>query len=331
MFTTSLHVPVPVFLTVPTKPDAPITHNFFPATNSHTISSHNTLIIFINGLGLPASSWIPAITILQTQLESCPAILSYDRFGQGLTTSRDPLDGQTGKELGHDFLDVAHDLHNIILTIAAKEFSLQISEVENGSLRLLLVAASIGAPIARLYAQNYRGIVSGLVILDSNIANVNYSDFLPDPDLPGFDNDTLLSDGCTLEQYREARLKLARMFDLNVRNLENIDRTNSPALLPYSDQPKLVGTSQTGPLLSVVGHYPETFTDLSYTMMGTPKSLSRITNEYWAQYNAGLTKITDAEKCKGVVIAKGCGHFIQKDDPGFVAQVISGMIKELSW
>ncbi|KAH9213030.1 Alpha/Beta hydrolase protein [Leptodontidium sp. 2 PMI_412] len=319
------------FLTIPTKPNAAISYSFFPATTSPASSSHNALIVFVNGLGLPASSWVPTIASLQKLVPTCPAILTYDRFGQGLTTSRDPLDGQRGKELGHDLLDVANDLHEIILWVAASELGLQSPDVEGGKARLLLVGASIGAPIARLFVQNHEGMASGMIILDSNIANVNYSDFLPDPDSSDFDGGSLLSDDCTLEQYREARLKLTRIFDLKVKNSESLDRSNSSVLLPYSYQPKLVGIGKAGPLLSVVGHDPETFADLSYDMMGTPKSLSKITNEYWAEYNEGLTKITDEGKCKGVVIARGCGHFIQKDNPEFVAQQISGMITELGW
>ncbi|CZS92656.1 hypothetical protein WAI453_006623 [Rhynchosporium graminicola] len=329
MSASSLSVSVPGFLSISTKPNAPISYTFFPAIDLHPTPYYKTLIVCVNGLGLPAASWIPAITTLQSLLQSCPAILTYDRFGQGLTTSRDPLDGQKGKELGHDFLDVAYDLHQIILKVAAKKLGLQRSQVEHGSLQLLLVGASIGAPIARLFAQSYQNLVSGLVLLDSNIANVNYSDFLPDPESPDFDADSLLSTDCTLKQYREARLKVTNMFDLNAKNPEGLDRTNSPVLLPYSNQPKLLGPGESGPLLSVVGHDPDTFADVSLAMMGIPKSLSKITNEYWAQYNDSLTEITDVGKCKGVVTAKGCGHFIQKDNPYFVAQVISDMVKEL--
>ncbi|KAH7395710.1 hypothetical protein BKA64DRAFT_66606 [Cadophora sp. MPI-SDFR-AT-0126] len=323
----------PGYLNIPSKPNAPISYSFFPATTSPpTTVSYDTLIVFVNGLGLPAASWIPTIASLQSYLVgACPALLTYDRFGQGLTTARDPSDGQKGKELGHDLIDVANDLHEIILATAASNFGLQSTAVENGKLHLLLVCASVGAPIARLYVQNHQGIVSGMIFLDSNIANVNYSDFLPDPDSPGFDKNALHLDDCTLEEYRESRTKLSRMFDLKVKNPESLDRTSSPSLLPYSNKPKLVGTDHSGPLLSVVGHDPETFAELSYEMMGTPRSLSRITNGYWAEYNENLTQITDKEKCKGVVIAKGCGHFIQRDDPAFVAKQISSMAKELGW
>jgi hypothetical protein len=54
-------------------------------------------------------------------------------------------------------------------------------------------------------------------------------------------------------------------------------------------------------------------------------------NRYWAKYNEGLTKITDEDKCDGVVIAKGCGHFIQKDDPRIVAKEVQSMIEKLGW
>ncbi len=57
-----------------------------------------------------------------------------------------------------------------------------------------------------------------------------------------------------------------------------LDRTTSPALLPFADGPKLVGVGGIGPELTVVGHDPETFSEMSLQMMGTPKVLSQITN-----------------------------------------------------
>jgi pimeloyl-ACP methyl ester carboxylesterase len=53
---------------------------------------------------------------------------------------------------------------------------------------------------------------------------------------------------------------------------------------------------------------------------------------HWAIYNSGLTRLTDEGKCdRGVVIAKGCGHFIQVDDPVFVAEEIEKMVGRLGW
>lgn len=267
----------PEILTIPSKPESPISHTFFPAIQQ-SVSSTQRLIIFINGLGLPAASWLPSISLLRS-LDSCPAILTYDRFGQGLTTSRDPIDGVPGKEQGHDFLGVANDLHEIILTISTTRLGLIASDKSQDKLHVLLLGASIGAPIARLYTQHHPGLVAGMILLDSNIANVNYSDFLPDPSSPDFAEKKFLDEDCNLEQYREARAKLVAMFDLKVKNPENLDRTTSPQLLPYADAPKLVGVGEAGPELSVVGHDPETFANMSLMMMGTPRSLSRITNE----------------------------------------------------
>jgi hypothetical protein len=56
-----------------------------------------------------------------------------------------------------------------------------------------------------------------------------------------------------------------------------------------------------------------------------------INDRYWAKYNEGLTRITDDDRCDGVVIAKGCGHFIQKDDPSFVATEVAKLMEKLRW
>jgi pimeloyl-ACP methyl ester carboxylesterase len=268
-------LPSPEFLSIPSKPSAPISYTFFPAINP-SASPQKHLIVFVNGLGLPASSWLLSIQILHNTIKSCPAILTYDRYGQGLTTARDPIDTQ--KELGHDFIDVSNDLHEIIMTIAVSKLDLQKSDLEVGKLHLILVGASIGAPITRLYIQDHPGIVAGVILLDSNIA-VDYSAVWPDPDAPGFDPSLVVSDDCTLEQYRIERAKVARMFDLKVKNPEGLDRSNSAVLVPHADAPKLMGLDGKGPLLTVVGHDPETFKEMSFLMMGTPQSLSeKLTN-----------------------------------------------------
>jgi hypothetical protein len=54
-------------------------------------------------------------------------------------------------------------------------------------------------------------------------------------------------------------------------------------------------------------------------------------HRYWAKYNQSLTHITDEGKCDGVVIATGCGHFIQVDDPSFVAKQATKMLERLGW
>ena len=262
--------PPPCPLTIPSKPDAPIMCTFFPG--NHRNGNVRYLIVFVNGLGLPASSWLAGISLLQKAVAICPPILTYDRYCQGLTTAHDPLDNIKGS---HDFLDVVDDLHEIIIKVATSKFELKQSEVESGKLHLLLVGASIGGPIIRLYTQHHPGIVAGAIILDSNIANANYSDIWPNPDDPSFDPTTVIADDCpTVADYRAARDKLAKMFDLNVKNPEFLDRSTGPSLLPAANTPKLFGPGGCGPFLSIVGHDPVTFADGSLEKMGTPKSLS---------------------------------------------------------
>lgn len=76
------------------------------------------------------------------------------------------------------------------------------------------------------------------------------------------------------------------MFDLNVKNNENLDRSIGPALLPRADGPRLWFGSMFGPYLSIVGHDPETFAQRSLESMGTPKSLSNKFTNPWVQLQA---------------------------------------------
>jgi hypothetical protein len=52
-------------------------------------------------------------------------------------------------------------------------------------------------------------------------------------------------------------------------------------------------------------------------------------NPVWHQYNQGLASLTSREKAKGPIIAKDCGHFIQRDDPEFVATEIYDMLQRM--
>jgi pimeloyl-ACP methyl ester carboxylesterase len=49
----------------------------------------------------------------------------------------------------------------------------------------------------------------------------------------------------------------------------------------------------------------------------------------WEEYNKGLALLTRKERVKGPVIAKGCGHFIQRDDADFVAREICELLLRL--
>lgn len=61
-------------------------------------------------------------------------------------------------------MDVVEDLHEIVITVAASELGLEMKDVEIRKLGLMLVGASIGAPVARLYAHFHPGKVAGMCL-----------------------------------------------------------------------------------------------------------------------------------------------------------------------
>lgn len=236
-------------------------------------------------------------------------MLAYDRYGVGLTEDLDPLDHGREPGHGHDCSDAAEDLHHLIGHFS-KESKLQSGE----KLRVVLVGNSIGCAIARLYAERYP--VAAVLLLDSIMANSNF-DFWPDPDKQGFDKRELPAD-VSVEVLREQRAKFAAIFRPDVINREGLSRRNLAKLLPHSDAPML-GNQRETPWVTVVGHDFDTFAAESLRTMGTPIGLSMMyMNPMWHKYNQGLVHITDREKSKGPIFAKGCGHFIQRDDPDFV-------------
>ena len=125
----------------------------------------------------------------------------------------------------------------------------------------------------------------------------------------------------SVEVLRVQRAKFAAVFSPEVINREGLSRRNLAKLLPHSDAPTL-GAHQDGrPWVTVVGHDFDAFAAESLRTMGTPIGLSMTyMNPIWHKYNQGLVHITDREKSKGPIFAKGCGHFIQRDDPDFVVR-----------
>jgi pimeloyl-ACP methyl ester carboxylesterase len=260
-------------INLPSKPEAPIAYQLFTQNADDTTSR---LIVFLNGLGLPAASWIPAVNHIQESGgASVPPILLYDRFGQGETKSRDPIDQLPGKEsgYGHDFLDVIKDLDELIGAVARNELKVDSSAIKTKKLQIVFVAASIGVHIARLYAQHHPGTVVGILMLDSNIGNKEYSELWPDPTSPDFDPKMVVSDDCTLEQYLTSVNKLAKMFDSDVKNSEGLDRRNLKNLLPDPSLPKLDTIDEAGLWITVVGHDPEYFAEENYRRLAVPRSL----------------------------------------------------------
>ena len=52
-------------------------------------------------------------------------------------------------------------------------------------------------------------------------------------------------------------------------------------------------------------------------------------NRPWTEYNEGLLKLTEPERRSGVLLAPGCGHFIQKDNPEFVANIVAELLRKV--
>ena len=259
------------FASLPSKPNAQLAYEYLHPDASP--DTRSTLIVFINGLGLPSVAWKPTVSIIQdSYMVDKVQLLTYDRYGQGATTDRDPLDSQPGKEpgYGHDLSDATRDLHELLQTVTPPESKRRY---------LILVASSIGAHIARLYAHKYPRSVSGMLILDSNIGNQELLYLWPDPWTPDFDAKEVEAEDCTLEQYVDAYTKLSKMFNSDVKNPEGLDRRNIKDLLPDPASPKLTGPDDKSIWLTVVGHDPEAFAEEGFKIMKTPKSLTmRFTN-----------------------------------------------------
>ena len=287
------------------KPNASIHYTFTKG------SSDCIIVVFLNGLMSDKSSWTPIMAGIIRQRKGTPAgfpsMLAYDRYGQGMTSDRDPQD--EGKEAGHghDCASAADDLHYLIQQIAKEQLGHEVSNI-----RIILVANSIGCAIARLYAYNHP--VAALLFLDSIMANSHF-DLWPNPDTP-LGHEELGE--VTLDVLREQRAKFAAIFHPSVINREGLSRRDLAELLPYSDHPK-IGVEGHQPWLTVVGHDFDAFAEESLRTMGTPKFLSmKYSNPVWHSYNEGLAILVHEDKRKGPIQAKGCGHFIQRDDPNFV-------------
>ncbi|KAJ2990068.1 hypothetical protein NUW58_g3141 [Xylaria curta] len=251
------------------------------------------LVVFLNGLIAPQAFWLPIMALILRRLDSSdsgaagshgsrPQMLAYDRYGQGRTIDRDPSDEGKEEGYGHDTLNVAHDLHQLIS---------QVTRDSESPKRIMFVANSIGCAVARLYAQNHPGTVAGMLLLDSIMANSDFVSIFPDPDGRGFDPGSLPQD-VTPKMLRETRKKFREVFHPSVKNPEGLDRRNLATLLPDADKPSLdQGFGGRPPLVTVVGHDPEWFAKESLqSWMETPISISmNYTNPVWHRYNQGLS------------------------------------------
>ncbi|KAF1970844.1 alpha/beta-hydrolase [Bimuria novae-zelandiae CBS 107.79] len=315
-------------ITLEGKPGARIAYTYYPASASkpsHLNPFSKSLVVFLNGMVQPRASWNAAINIFHekqiTNRLPYPALLTYDRYGQG-DSDRDPDDPPAdGPAHGHDVMSVVHVLYQFTQQIWKEHLD------PTDSPCFIFVGNSIGCAIGRLFAQTYPGTVLGLMFLDSVIANTDFVSLWPDPDAPLF-NPSILPPSTTAGDIRSARTNMSRMFHPDVPSREGLSRRNLPKLLPDANGPKLEGYHSEGPYVTVVGHDWETFAlQTEKGMMKVPQLLTMTyVNPVWQKYNEGLTKITDQGKAIGPLIAVGSGHFVQVDQPGFVADELVSLL-----
>ncbi|KAK3296345.1 Alpha/Beta hydrolase protein [Chaetomium fimeti] len=313
-------------ITLKTKPGAPLHVSIAHHQPQDERQLSDTLVVFLNGLVLPRAGWFETVEHL-SKLRSdsnqpTPALLCYDRYGQGKSDS-DPFDIQDSP-YGHDARAAIADLHQLLIQVSQDELHRQVED-----LRIILVCNSIGCPLARLYAAEHPGRVGAYLFLDSMMANTDFVSVFPDPAEPDFD-ESQLAEGVTAEGLRHARDKFREFFHPTVPNSERLDRRNLRELLPHASEPALPNApGGDPPLLTVVGHDWDEFADqCEKGPLAVPKAIiNTYMNPAWGTYNEGLTRLVQVTS--DVKIAKGCGHFIQKDDPAFVAGKIDGILNEL--
>ena len=233
---------------LPQKPGAHIAYSCFK--DKQQPNAQKTVIVFLNGLMTDKSTWLPVMAgIIRQRKDTAagvPSMLAYDRYGQGLTESRDPQDQGREQGHGHDCADAAADLHQLLKVLNPDPHC------------LILVGNSIGCAIARLYASKYP--VSAVLMLDSVMANSNF-DFFPNPDAADFDKSQLPED-VTTEVLKAQRAKTLAIFSPGVPNKEGLSRRNLADLLTHSDGPPLQGQGRQ-PWVTVVGHDFDTFAEES--------------------------------------------------------------------
>ena len=315
----------PLGIQLPHKFGATIKYRFFPGTNDH--GPKPSLVIFLNGLLTSMDTWLPIISGLRDSvLTKTPAILCYDRFGQGFTEDRDPLDRGREPGHGHDCNDAAQDLNELLEKTCLQYFDRPLDE----SFDIVLVGNSIGCAIARLLVPLCTIPIKGFLFLDSIMANSDF-DLWPDPDSPDFDPVGLppeLANGGLKEQRKAF---LAR-FGPNVVNKEGLNRRNLLNLLPNSTGPPLI-KGPVHPWLTVAGHDPVVFANNSFEQMGTSTYLSsQYTNPAWHRYNQDLTRLTCLMRNRDrsePVIVNSAGHFVQQDRPDFVLLELMHILKSI--
>ncbi|KAB5525667.1 Alpha/beta hydrolase fold-1 [Coniochaeta sp. 2T2.1] len=320
-------------ITLASKPNAQLAINTYKPKDPHRLPYplDKTLLVFLNGLAAPQSSWGPTINLLleKDDINPVPALVTYDRYGQG-ASDPDPSD-PPDTPYGHDAAAVINDLYHLLMRVIPDIVHMD-APGQCRSTRIVFVCNSIGCPLARLYAAANPGTVAGFLFLDSMMANSDFVSVQPDPDAADFDP-APVPEGISVDDLRHAREQYRKFFHPTVPNGEKFDRRDMPQRLPFADKPLLPpGPDGKPPVVYVAGHDFDRFAqDGQEGFMHIPKA---VTNAYmnpaWHEYNRGLTKLTTRDNSpKEPVIAEGCGHVIQLGSPGFVAEQVTKLLSKL--
>ncbi|OIW23427.1 alpha/beta-hydrolase [Coniochaeta ligniaria NRRL 30616] len=319
-------------ITLASKPGASLAaYTYTPRASAELPSPlGKTLVVFLNGLVSPQSSWKATIDLLlQNDQQYLPALLTYDRYGQG-ESDPDPTD-PPNTPYGHDATAVVEDLYQLLGQVCSDVLHLR-APGESSNTRLVFVCNSIGCVQARLYAVAHPGTVCGFLFLDSMMANSDFVSVFPDPDAADFDP-SKLPQGVSIEEIRYSREQYRKFFHPTVPNPERFDRRDMQQRLPFADKPLLpAGPDGSHPLLTVVGHDFDRFAqDGLEGFMAIPKAVTNAyMNPVWHAYNQGLTRLTGRKDAPTEpIIVGGCGHVIQKDSPSFVANQIHILLDRL--
>ncbi|KAL7755037.1 hypothetical protein ACKLNR_014794 [Fusarium oxysporum f. sp. zingiberi] len=314
------------FIRLETKPSAQLSYSFTASTA--TKPTNPALIVFVNGLGAPQAGWIATMNKLkELSPQGLPAMLTFDRFGQGQTTDRDPKDeGAADPTHAHDCMAVVRDIRQLITQILKERLSIDNPD----STKLLLIGNSIGCALTRLYAAEYPGTVAGALLLDSVLTDTDFVSVFPDPDSEGFDPASL-PPGVTADNLRVAREETAKRFHPSVGSREGLSRKNLTQLLGHSDSPALPKVDGKDPYITILGHDFNYFAERTGTDFNIPgETVQAYMNTYWHHYNEGLAKLTSSERSEGPIQVPNAGHFIQLDNPGFVAGKLHDMLQKLA-
>ncbi|KAH8585744.1 hypothetical protein B0O99DRAFT_603047 [Bisporella sp. PMI_857] len=280
-----------------------------------------TLIIFLNGVDCPQSSWYPLMSLISQQSASrnSPPILMYDRVGQGKSSS-----GNSGKR---DVLDAVYDLRGLIEKIG--EMRLGVSREEVNALRLCIVASSVGCHIARLYAQTFPKTVGGLLLLDPIIADKDILSLFPNPIAPGYNKSTLPG-GISCGILEQTRRKLESAYHPMGLNREGLWLGNIQKYFPLSHLPKLVGPKPNTPCITVILHNPEIFARQMKEATSVDETLIRTyLIPAWHQNGGALLNITAEHLRRGPITAEGSGHLVHLDDPRLVVNEMGLLLGKL--